>query len=371
MGRSKDVEKWLRKGAEAFESGALSRAREAFDEAYWETDGPDPEVALWLGKLELCEGNLEAAAYWVYEAVNAAPAAADVLDEFARIAVHYLSAARSLAWARRFARARPDHPACRRLVARIQEHRQWVRKTLSTSKRLRRAGSYAEAADRVSRALEAAPAEIKLLNEQGQIAFEKGDVSEARRHFLAAHRLDPADPYATNNMAKSYARESRTRPAQKWYRRTLEHHPDDAFALVGLGNLEMQRHRYDAARSWFELALEGSPNDGVARRGLERCLVQKKVLDAVQQAKTLRRRRELAKAEKFLLKVAAELDNPVPIVVELGLIAHGAGRFDDARNLFVLAYQREPHNILILNMLGALETATRPRPSSRPPGSGT
>lgn len=359
MDSSRRLSSWLEEGEKAFLAGDLAAARECFDEAYWESDGPAPDVASWLGKLELRDGNLEAAAYWVYETLAASPEDARALDAFAQIAVDSLSAAVSLEWAGRFVHARPEHPACQRLVSQIREHRGWVRSLLSQSKRLRRSDRHEDAESLLAAALVKSPGEIKFHNERGQIVFEQGRYGEARRHFLGGHKLDPTDPYATNNLAKTYAREHRHKAALRWYRKTLEHHPEDTYALTGLGQMELKRHRFDRARVWFESALESSPNDAVATRGLERTQRGQGVLSVVREAKGLRRRKEYARAEKILLRAAAQLDNPVQIIVELGLVAHGTGRIDDARNLFVLAYQEEPHNILVLNMLGALEVAGR------------
>jgi Flp pilus assembly protein TadD len=352
-------EQWVSEGEAAYAGGDLVTARTCFEEAYWEADGPSPQVAAWLGKLDLREGNLEAAAYWVYETLSAAPGDPDALDELARVAVDCLSASVSLEWARRFAFARPDHPASGRLVSLIKDHRDWVRSTLSKSKRLRRSNGHQAAEELLVVALARAPGEVRFLNERGQVAFELGDLGTARRHFLAAHRLSPTDPYGTNNLAKTYAREHRHKAAQRWYQKTLEHHPDDVYALVGLGQMELRRHGYAQARQWFESALERAPEDALAKQGLARARRGDRVLQVVREAKALRRRKEYAKAERVLLRAAAQLDNPVQIVVELGLVAHGAGRYDDARNLFVLAYQDEPWNVLVLNMLGALEVAGR------------
>lgn len=350
---------WLKRGEQAFLEGDLATARECFDEAYWEADGPAAETASWLGKLELRDGNLEAAAYWVFETLAASPDDAGALDDFAQIAVDCLPATVSVEWARRFAEARPDHPACPRLVNQIREHRVWVRSLLSQSKRLRRSGRHEDAESLLAAALVKSPGEIKFHNERGQIVFEQARYGEARRHFLAGHKLDPTDPYATNNLAKTYGRERRYSAALRWYRKTLEHHPEDGYALAGLGQMELKRHRFDRALVWFQSALEANPKDTVAARGLERARRGQGVLSVVREAKGMRRRKEFAKAERILLKAAAQMDNPVQIIVELGLVAHGTGRFDDARNLFVLAYQAEPHNILVLNMLGALEVAGR------------
>ncbi len=359
MDSEKHLDNWLVEGEKAFEAGDLATARECFDEAYWEADGPAPEVASWLGKLELRDGNIEAAAYWVYETLAAAPGDARALDAFAQVAVDSLSAAVSIEWARRFIEARPDHPACRRLVNQIREHRSWVRSLLSQSKKLRRTGKHEDAESLLAAALVKSPGEIKFHNERGQIVFEQARYGEARRYFLGGHKLDPTDPYATNNLAKTYAREHRYKAALRWYQKTLEYHPGDTYALTGLGQMELKRHRFDRARVWFESALESNPKDAVAARGLERTRKGQGVLAVVREAKNLRRKKEFVRAEKILLRAAAQMGNPVQVMVELGLVAHGTGRFDDARNLFVLAYQEEPHNILVLNMLGALEVSSR------------
>lgn len=359
METNEQYQQWLEQGRKAYERGELGTARTCFEEAYWDVENPSPEVAAWLGKLDLREGNLEAAAYWVYETLNAAPGDVSALDELASVAVDCLPASASLEWAHRFGESRPDHPASRRLVSLIKKHRNWVRSTLSRSKKCRRSGDYGGAESLLALALERAPAEVRFLNERGQVSFEQGEMSGARRAFLAAHRLSPTDAYATNNLAKSYAREHRMKPAIRWYQKTLEHHPTDLYALTGLGQMELRRHRYEEAQRWFEQAVETAPDDQVVRQGLLRARRGSRVLDVVKEAKLLRRRKEYGKAEKVLLKAAAQLDNPVQIVVELGLVAHGSGRYDDARNLFVLAYQQEPFNVLVLNMLGALEVVDR------------
>ncbi|MFB0619761.1 tetratricopeptide repeat protein [Streptomyces sp. AGS-58] len=74
----------------------------------------------------------------------------------------------------------------------------------------------------------------------GQLAWERGDLPDALRHFEAALRLDPEQPAAPAGRARTLAALGRTTESLSEYRATLARHPDPA-VLLELGELYESR----------------------------------------------------------------------------------------------------------------------------------
>jgi Flp pilus assembly protein TadD len=353
------AETLINQAQQALLENRIGDARLLLDELYWESDEAGPDLIRLMAHLEIQDDNLEAAAYWVFELINLAGDDSHLLDEFVQATARRLSPNSARDWLGRIADGRPESPACKGLLRRFRLARRKSRGLLSEAKKLRRAGNFSKARELIVRAGRKAPKDPRFCNELGQIAFEEGDFDAAEEQFHKAHQLEPADPYATNNLGKLRLRQRHYKDAEHWYQVTLKYSPDDCFAMTGLGQVYLVRKQFDKARLWYELVMEQRPGDTAARSGLDRANTGADVLKVVAQAKHLRKRKEYQRAERLLLKAAAQHDNPVAVIVELGLIAHGQRRFDDSRALFVMAYRREPQNLVVLNMLGALELSDR------------
>jgi len=513
MKRSDPVSMLLDKGRSAYAESRLDQARELCEEACWQSDEPLPAAARLLTRVALRHANLEAASYWLSEALSDSPGD-ELIPQLVNLALSNLRPDEARVWCERILHCRPEAHEARQALGTLNHLKKARRKVghiLHRSKELRKAGRHQEAASLVAGAMERTPDRAALHNELGQIAFEQGDVDKARASYLKAHDEAPRDTYATNNLGKLEMRLGNLEEAERWYQSSLQTDCDDIYAMAGLGRVCARHGRLDDAREYFIRILEIRPGDKVAIRDLlwldklevdkaveaaavvtrSRALRRKgrleeartlvaealdtymfnegllnelglifaelgegkkavlaldtalayhpksaltlcnlgdlarlggktkrasslyhrallcrpegaharlglalvmasnrkyrrarewldpvleqdqtsreaqnvlriievgeAVLPIISHSKELRRKRQYEKAERILLRALARYDRNAGLLVELGLVAHGARRLDDAREVFLLAWCQEGTNLVVLNMLGVLE----------------
>ncbi|MGW2721913.1 tetratricopeptide repeat protein [Streptomyces sp. NPDC001492] len=90
------------------------------------------------------------------------------------------------------------------------------------------------------------------LERSGQLAFERGDLAEALRHFQAAVRLDPDQRAAQAGQGRTLAALGRTTEALNAYRVALDKQPCPQYALE-LGELYESLGMADAARAEYDV----------------------------------------------------------------------------------------------------------------------
>ncbi|MFF4805370.1 tetratricopeptide repeat protein [Streptomyces sp. NPDC001351] len=90
------------------------------------------------------------------------------------------------------------------------------------------------------------------LERSGQLAFERGDLEEALRHFQAAVRLDPDQRAAQAGQGRTLAALGRTTEALNAYRVALDKQPCPQYALE-LGELYESLGMADAARAEYDV----------------------------------------------------------------------------------------------------------------------
>ena len=90
------------------------------------------------------------------------------------------------------------------------------------------------------------------LERSGQLAFERGDLEEALRHFRAAVLLDPDQRAAQAGQGRTLAALGRTTEALNAYRVALEKQPCPQYALE-LGELYESLGMADAARAEYDV----------------------------------------------------------------------------------------------------------------------
>ncbi|MCK1821150.1 tetratricopeptide repeat protein [Streptomyces sp. XM83C] len=98
-----------------------------------------------------------------------------------------------------------------------------------------------------------APAErAAYLERAGELAWERGDLPDALRHFRAAVRIDPDQRAAQAGQGRVLAALGRSSEALSMYRVALERRPDPGYALE-LGELYESLGLRDAARVQYDL----------------------------------------------------------------------------------------------------------------------
>ncbi|MGW1001524.1 tetratricopeptide repeat protein [Streptomyces sp. NPDC002520] len=101
----------------------------------------------------------------------------------------------------------------------------------------------------------------------GQLAWERGDLSDALRHFEAARRLDPGQRAALAGQGRTLAAMGRTSQALSAYQAALAGQPDPRYALElgelyeSLGLNKDAERQYDLLRDRARVAVAGGVDE--------------------------------------------------------------------------------------------------------------
>jgi tetratricopeptide (TPR) repeat protein len=123
-----------------------------------------------------------------------------------------------------------------------------------------------DAAAQLSDAAAAATAPVEqaaYLEQAGRIAFERGDLEDALRHFEAALRLEPDQRTALVGQGRTLAALGRTDEALKAYHRALDERPSPEGALE-LGELYQSLGMGQEARAQYDLLRTRARQDAAA-----------------------------------------------------------------------------------------------------------
>lgn len=333
-------------------------------------------------------GRCDDAANALLAVLGSAATHAGLLNELAAVALSRKAFAEADKWYRRALRFHPRNEEALWGLDKVQQERK-VMAAARKSKSMRKQRKFKEAEDELRGFLSDEPENDVVLNELGRVHLEQGDEEQARACFTECLRHHPNDVVAMVNLARLERRSGREGRARKWlkralemrpdnsyalnlmgdlervagndkageywYRKCLKQHPSQVHALTGMGLLCLQRRRFNRARRYFEAVLEDVPGDPVARAGLDRIQGFEETLPLVAQVKRLRKLRDFAGAEKLLLKALSRYPEHPNLLIELGLVAYCMKQYDKAVTVFGMAYQHEPGNVVVLNMLGSLE----------------
>lgn len=334
------------------------------------------------------DGRLEEATDKLLFVLGSAASNAELLNELASVAFCRRAYAEAEKWYRRTLHFHPGNSEAQWGLERVRSLRR-VLAAARNSKALRKQGRADEAEEELRKVLADLPTNDLILNELGSVHLEKGAWEQASACFNETLRHHPGDVVAQVNLARlagkqgldsearcwlkqalagapdnSYAMNlmgdlERTGgnlgAAEYWYQKCLKSHPSQIQALTGMGLLSLQNRRFNRARRYFEAVLESAPRDPVAHAGLSRIRGFSETLPMVSQAKRMRKQRDFDAAEKLLLKGLQKHPDHPNLLIELGLVAYCTHQYDKAATVFGMAYQHEPGNVVVLNLLGSLE----------------
>lgn len=161
-----------------------------------------------------------------------------------------------------------------------------------------------------------------------------GQRAEARAHFAAAVRINPAYPEAHNNLGVELAEEGQLAAAEEHFREAVRLRPSYAAARVSLGIARLRRGDAAGAREQFALAAEEEPQNATARAGLAQALEM-----AGQRAEALAAYEQAVRLYREELRL-----NPAQADAEnvLGLTLKAVGQRDEARAHFAAALRLNP-----------------------------
>jgi tetratricopeptide (TPR) repeat protein len=98
-----------------------------------------------------------------------------------------------------------------------------------------------------------------LANKTGIAYHQLLDLSDARKWYEKAVKLDPKYSEAINNLGTIYYAAKSYRRAVEQYKRALRYHPDSASILSNLGTAYFARKQYKEATEAYEQALSLDP----------------------------------------------------------------------------------------------------------------
>ena len=252
--------------------------------------------------------------------------------------------------------------------------------------------------------------EIGNLVDAARKAFARGDLAQARQLFEDAHwRADDTPAEIPPGLAMIALRQGNVEAAAYWGAEALACASTADRAVQEMAELALACLPGSESESWFERMLCKRPASRALRTGLQQARQADQVIKTVpapqsktgaekgrfdaavwpvaplqdpdwttipqqptasrvpsaeiravvRNAKRLRRRRDFEGAGRLLATAIAHHGGESSLLIELGFVANGQKRFENAKQLFFAAHRQEPENVVVLNMLGALEMKAR------------
>ena len=105
---------------------------------------------------------------------------------------------------------------------------------------------------------------VRRLLSEAQFALDNDDTVTAEQKFLAAIRLDQAQPDIYRGLAAVYEKTGQDKEAEETYKFVLRLAPNDETTFVRLGSIAEERGNTEEAISWYQQAV--LVNDSVSLR---------------------------------------------------------------------------------------------------------
>ncbi|MCA9608888.1 MAG: tetratricopeptide repeat protein, partial [Myxococcales bacterium] len=121
-----------------------------------------------------------------------------------------------------------------------------------------RAGSYQEAEQALSQAIEMVPNDADSAAALAEVYASTDRVEEAYAQFRRAADLDPTNPGPLTSAARLAIQQQRPVLAVGFLQRVLGTHPNHAPALALMGDVMRGRRQNDQARDYYQRALRGT-----------------------------------------------------------------------------------------------------------------
>ena len=103
--------------------------------------------------------------------------------------------------------------------------------------------------------------QLKLLNQQGEALFIKGDIAGALTAFKKAIELDPFFATAYNNLGTLYWQTGEAQKAINNFKKAMEIAPNDRDAIFNYGTVLTSLEKFKDAKNLYSSYLQKNPND--------------------------------------------------------------------------------------------------------------
>ena len=194
-------------------------------------------------------------------------------------------------------------------------------------------------------------------NDLGVVCYSSGDCSAAQRYYEEAHRLQPDNSIFARNLADLYFAElNMIDQAIQIYLELLKKQPRDIETLINLGHICTAVGRSDESKSFYRRALEIEPWNSDARQALasqapapiqQQTVVSvpaKSTEELVVEAQQLAQQGQAAEARTLLEQAIAQNPHLAIAHSDLGVVAYSLGDVAAAQAAYEQAVKLDPAN---------------------------
>lgn len=216
------------------------------------------------------------------------------------------------------------------------------------------------------------PGNALFQNDLGVIRYQLGDLAAARRQYETAHRLQPANPTFTRNLADLYFSQlNLVDEAIYLYLDLLKQQPRDVETLTNLGHICTAVGRDGEALTFYQRALDIEPWNDEIRQALAAAspqLVPQAITpvrscdDRATEARSLMQQGQAAQARDLLEQELAANPHQAVLHNDLGVVAYGLGDLGAAQVAYEQAVKLDPDNVTFRKNLADLYFVAAGRP---------
>jgi tetratricopeptide (TPR) repeat protein len=182
-----------------------------------------------------------------------------------------------------------------------------------------------------------------VLFQLGVVNLAQGKYREAHDAFQRTHELNPANSRGLMGLVETEMAENKPDEAIKILQAEAAKSPNRLDIQLALGNTEVRAGRYDLALGYFQRVLDGLDKNTKVRGDVY-----------MRVGETYRRKGDLSNAINALQEGRKFLpDNPI-ILGTLAMVLDQAGRYAEAKQVYLATIKLDPNNAVSLNNLAFL-----------------
>ncbi len=130
--------------------------------------------------------------------------------------------------------------------------------------------------------IQKSPNKARPYNNLGRAYHQKGNLIEAKKHYLTALRINPFYPEAYNNLGNVLSEEGKLDEAKEQYTRALQLNSIYTKALNNLGSVFFKEEKFDQAKKQYLEAIRFDPNQAESHNNLGLIFLQERNLNAAE-----------------------------------------------------------------------------------------
>ncbi len=206
---------------------------------------------------------------------------------------------------------------------------------------------YEESRTLLNAMLQKTPDAPDVLFQLGVVDLAQGKYKEANESFKRTYELNPANARGLMGMVETDMAENKPDEAIKVLQAEAAKAPNRLDIQLALGNTEVRAGHWDLALGYFQRVLDGLDKNSKVRGDVYMRI-----------GETYRRKGDLANSINALQEGRKFLpDNPL-ILSTLAVVLDAAGRYNEAKQVYLATIKLDPNNAVSLNNLAFLMVET-------------